>query len=180
MNLLGELAKPQTTRGRDKIIRWVGRDKQRFARLIDVFIAGPYRITQHAAWPLTYCVEAHPELVSPHLKRLLTHMDDPDLHGAVRRNIVRLLQFVEIPARFQGKVADRCFAYMNDRSEAIAVRVFAMTVLFNLSKVQPGLKSELAVAIEDNLAGATAAYSNRGRKFLSHLIKGFDPKMHTH
>jgi hypothetical protein len=46
-----EHSKKQT----DRIVRYIGNDKTRFAGLIELFFTGEYRITQRAARPLSYC-----------------------------------------------------------------------------------------------------------------------------
>jgi hypothetical protein len=81
----------------DKIVAHIGADQKRFNSLITIFLAGPYRITQRAAWPLSYCVKNHPFLIDRHYPSILKMAVKPDAHVAVKRNIVRLLQFVEVP-----------------------------------------------------------------------------------
>ncbi|QLH31371.1 MAG: hypothetical protein HWD62_02005 [Cyclobacteriaceae bacterium] len=59
MKLVELLAQAQTKAQRDKIIAYVS-SQQKFDELMTVFMQGPYRITQRAAWPLSYCVEKKP------------------------------------------------------------------------------------------------------------------------
>jgi hypothetical protein len=61
-----EHSKKQT----DRIVRYIGSDKQRFTALVRLFFKSEYRITQRAAWPLSNCVRAHPELIQPYFKPL--------------------------------------------------------------------------------------------------------------
>jgi hypothetical protein len=132
-------------------------------------LTGPYRITQRAAWPLSYCVESYPALIRPHLNVLLDHLKKPGLHDAVKRNTIRLLQFVEVPKRLQGKTADICFTFLQDKKEPIAIRVFSMTVLANIAQRNPDLKRELKLIIEDEIPLASPAYLSRARKVLKLL-----------
>jgi hypothetical protein len=170
MDLKKELLKGQSKAFTDKIVRYVGADQIRFNDLIIIFLAGPYRITQRAAWPLSCCVQNHPFLIKPHLGSILKILDREGIHDAVKRNIMRLLQDVDIPKRYQGIVVEKCFELM-DPKEPIAVRVFAMSVLANLASVQPDLKNELKVIIEDHLPLGTAAYLSRAKKILRQLKK---------
>src|ERR1019366_7428933 len=50
--ILEEHSKKQCT----KIVEWVGNNQEKFDELFDLFLNGEYRITQRAAWPLSYCV----------------------------------------------------------------------------------------------------------------------------
>ncbi len=167
MNLVKIIEKEQSVAQRDRIVRYVGHDAGRFKELVQVFLEGPYRITQRASWPLGVCVEKYPDLVLPHLKSLLMQLSVPDQHDAVKRNIVRLLQFVEIPTRLQGLAVEQCFRLLQDTQEPVAIRVFSMTVLANLADHLPELKNELIPYIEDQLPYQSAGFVSRGRKLLA-------------
>lgn len=169
MNLMESIAKEHSKAQRDRIIKYVGSNQARFNRLISIFLAGPYRITQRAAWPLSYCVERHPELIRPHLRKILLNLGRPGITDAVKRNTVRLLQFIPIPKSLQGLAAQTCYRLFENQKEPIAVRVFAMTVLSNLASEQPELKRELRMMIEDQLPYASAGFRSRARKVLKQL-----------
>lgn len=160
--LLKEHSKAQMT----KIVDYVGQNKARFKVLVEVYLAGPYRVTQRAAWPLSYCVERHPSLVIPHLKRLLDFLNKPGIHDAVKRNTLRLLQYCELPKRLHGRVADLCFQYLQNKREPIAVKAFSLTVLQRIVEVQPELGTELKIIIEDQLPYASPAFRSRAMKVL--------------
>lgn len=170
MNLKKELERNHSKALTNKIVAYVGPDPDRFKSLIDTFLAGPHRVTQRAAWPLSYCVMKHPFLINPHYGRVLKMLGKPGIHDAVKRNIVRLLQFVDIPSRQQGKVIDLCFRLM-DPKEPIAVRAFSMTVLGNLARQHPELKQELKFVIEEQLPYGSAGYISRAKKVLHQLEK---------
>ena len=153
----------------NKIVKYVGNDPKKFAELVNVFLSGPYRVTQRISWPLSCCVEQNTTLIHPHLTKILKYVQTPGVHDAVKRNVVRLLQFIDIPRKNQGVVADICFKFFNDSKEPIAVRVFSMTVLANLAKEIPELKNELIPLIEDQMPYASAGFVSRGRKVLKEL-----------
>lgn len=154
----------------NKIVAYVGADQERFNSLMDTFLSGPQRVTQRAAWPLSYCVNSHPFLINRHYPSVLKILIKPDIHDAVKRNIVRLLQFVDVPRRYQGKVIEACFKLM-DPKEAIAIRAFSMTVLANLAVQHPDLKKELTLIIEDQLPFGSPGYRARAKKILRQLEK---------
>jgi len=56
MDLLKLLREEHSKKQTDRIVSYIGADKERFAILIQLFFKGEYRITQRAAWPLSYCV----------------------------------------------------------------------------------------------------------------------------
>ncbi len=124
MKVIEILKKGHSSALRTKIVDYIGDNPLRFSELVAIYIAGPYRITQRTAWPLSYCVQRYPNLVKPHLKKLIQYLDKPDTHVAVRRNTVRLLQFIDVPESLQGKVADICFNFLADPKEPVAVSIF--------------------------------------------------------
>jgi hypothetical protein len=169
MDLRKEILKDHSRSQTNKIVKYIGKDPAKLKKLVEVFLQGPFRITQRAAWPLSISAESHPELILPHLKPIMDHLKKPGIHDAVKRNTMRLLQFIEIPKRFHPQVIDLCFTYLQDLKEPVAVRVFSMTVLSRIIKYHPELGKELKIIIEDNLPYASAAFISRAKKVLKEI-----------
>jgi hypothetical protein len=166
MNLRDEILAEHSKRQTKKITDWVGDDPQRFGELMDLFLSDEYRITQRSGWPLSNCVEKHPELIKPYFSKLLKQLERDDVHVAVRRSVVRLLQFVEIPKRYQGQIFDACYTLLADPAQAVAVRCFSMTVAANIAKGQPELLDELRLAATEHPQVTTAGLRSRMRRVL--------------
>ena len=160
--LMDEHSKRQTM----AIVEFIGDDAQRFAELMKLFFAGEYRLTQRAAWPMNYCAERRPELIHPYLPKLLDCLERDDVHDAVKRNVVRLLQYIEIPRRLMGKVYALCVDLINDAYEPVAVRAFALTVAARIAKSEPDLMNELRLVVRKHLPHTTAAFQKRAREIL--------------
>jgi hypothetical protein len=143
MNLRDEILAEHSKEQAAKIVRWIGTDEERFAQLMRLFLTDVYRVTQRAGWPLSDDVKAHPELIQPYFSQLLRQVERDDVHVAVKRNVVRLLQFVTIPKRYQGRIFDACYRLLDDPNQPVAVRVFSMTVAANIAKDSPELLTEL-------------------------------------
>jgi hypothetical protein len=143
MDLRDEILAEHSKRQTAKIVDWVGDDPKRFGELMRLFLGDVYRITQRAGWPLSNCVEKHPELIKPCFGKLLIQLERDDVHIAVKRNVVRLLQFVDVPKRYQGRIFETCYALLDDPHEPVAVRCFSMTVAANIAKDSPELLNEL-------------------------------------
>lgn len=169
MDLKREILKEHGRKQAHKIAEYCATSSSRFKSLVDTYLAGPYRITQRASWPLSICAEEHPELIKPHLKKLLDFMTKPGVHDAVKRNTMRLLQFVDVPKRNQAQVIDLCFDFLQQPKEAVAVRVFAMTALSRVIIDKPELQKELRIILEDHLPYGTAAFRSRASKLIKKL-----------
>ena len=119
--------------------------------------------TSRAAWPLSYCVIDHPALISPHLAKLVKNLHKPGIHDSVKRNTVRLLQYIDIPKRFHGEIMDICLRYISSPGEPAAVKAFSLSILQNLSKQYPEIKNEVKLIIEERWPYETAL-STAGQK----------------
>jgi hypothetical protein len=149
-----------------KITDYVSDDPRRFAELMKLFLGPVYRISQRAAWPVSYCIERHPQLVKPYFNHLIKQLERKDAHVAVRRNVARLLQFVEIPKRYEGRIFEACYELLSNPSETVAVRVFSMTVAAKIAKGRPELMDELRLAATQHPEAATAGFRSRARRVL--------------
>lgn len=170
MKLREQLLKEHSKANCDKIVQWIGSDQSRFDELFKLFLSDEYRVVQHAAWPMSYAVIANPQLIKKHFNKLITNLDKPGIHDAVKRNTLRFLQEVDIPKRFHGRLMDTCFKYISVPGEAIAVKAFSLTVLEKLSKTYPEIIPELKLLIEENYDRETAAFRSRAKKVLKNSI----------
>lgn len=169
MDIRKEILKEHSKTQCDKICRYVGNNPGRFNDLIVIYFDGPKVVTQRAAWPVSRCIENHPELIKPHLNKMLDFTQQPGVHDAVKRGTMRCLQFVEVPKKYHGKLVQICFDFVESKSEAVAIKVFAMIVLCKIIKDEPDLKKELRIIIEDQMPYGSGAFRSRGRKVLKEL-----------
>jgi hypothetical protein len=172
MDLRAEILKEHSRVQSDKIAKWIGKDAGRFAQLVQLFLHDEYRVVQRAAWVLSVVVEKHYHMAEPHLPAMVKRMTDPGIPVAVKRNVVRILQFIDVPEALHGDVMNMCFELLGDPQETIAVRAFSMTVLANLAKHYPDIKQELRAIIEDALEqDPSPGFKNRAHKTLAALAK---------
>ena len=170
--ILKEHSKAQT----GKIVKYVGSNASRMKELVEVFLKGPYRVTQRAAWPISVVAEKQPQLLRPHLRKILNFARTPGVHDSVKRNAVRLLQFIEIPKSLHGNVADLCFNFLTDKNETIAVKCFSISALASIAEANPDIKSELKLIIEDQLPYASAGFRSRARRVIRQIAAPALPK----
>ena len=114
------------------------------------------------------CTDAFPELINPHLEKIILNLKSP-VSDAVKRNTIRTLQNIHIPDHLLGEAADILFNIMIDRNEAIAIRVFTMTTLYNICEREPDLANELKIIIEDQMPYGSTGFKNRGSKTIKKL-----------
>ncbi len=142
-----------------------------FAELMKCFLANEYRLAQRAAWSVSWAARKKPEMIKPYIKDLVAQLQRKDVHNAVIRNSVRILEAIDIPETYHGEVMNACFTFIEQPSTPIAVKAFSLTTLYNLSKFYPEIKAELQLIIETNWDNETAAFRARGKRILKALAK---------
>lgn len=166
MNVREELLKEHSKAQCNKIVKWVGDDQKRFDELFHLFLNDIYRVNQRAAWPVSYCIINHPKFIAKNWSKLVKNLAKPNLHDAIKRNSVRLLQHMDIPQKYQGEIMDICFRFVESPTEAVAIKAFSLTILGNLAKQYPDIIPELKVLIESQVDNQTVAFKTRAKKLL--------------
>ena len=103
-------------------------------------------------------------------------MQEPDVHDALKRNVVRLLSCIDIPKPLLGTVVSLCFDYFNSVDAPIAVKVHSMTVLQRVAAQQPDLKRELQTSIELMIPYFGPALQARARIVIRQLARDQNPR----
>jgi len=142
-----------------------------FKALMQCFLSNDYRLSQRAAWSVSWATKRKPGMIKPHIKSLVEQLERDDVHDAVIRNSVRVLQEIEIPEDLHGTVMNACFKLIEKPTTPVAIKAFSLTTLFNLSKIYPEIKQELQTIIEDRMDNEPAAFKSRGKKILKVLSK---------
>jgi len=164
MNLKTELRQENSKAPIHRMAAYIGDNPDRFAQLMLLFFGADDRIAEKAASVLSHCADRHSFLLHPYVPKLIINLEKTKL-AAVKRNTLRVLQYIVIPEGWQGKLTDCCFKFLVT-DEPVAVKVFAMSVLANLAKQEPDLKNELKICIEDQLPYASPAFVSRAKKVL--------------
>ncbi len=150
----------------DEIVGWVGKSQVRFGQLLGVYSDGNFQLKQRASWPISECVKKCPPLAKSHFQFFLEEMENRNRHFAVKRNLLRLFQFAPIPEEVEGLLLDRCFTFLEDIEEPVAIKSIALHLLWQLSGKYPEIKAEVCLLIEDQLPHQTAAFRAAAKIFL--------------
>lgn len=169
MDLYQELNNEHSKASRERIISYVNNDPERFAELFGFVKHDNAKINLRAAWSLSSCAERFPDLVSPYINEIVHLVDREGNHDGIKRNMLRILQRMKIPEELEGRLLNSCFRLLTDKREAVAIRVFSMQVLANLSQLYQDIRPELKIIIEDELPYARPAFVSRGQKILKKL-----------
>lgn len=170
--LKAEILKDHSKANVLSILKWIGEDEQKVEQLIKLFLAEDAQTVQRASWIISSLAEFSPKLMQKHLQIMIDRMVDASVHVGVRRNMIRSLQFMEIPESMHGVILDACFSFLENPKEGNVVQVFAMSVIERLTNEYPEIIPEFQLIIERNLEnGASPAFKSRARKTLIRLNK---------
>jgi hypothetical protein len=171
MDLTAQLLQAHSKENCNIVVAWVGNNQARFDELFALFMGNESRLVQMSSWPLSYCVEAYPNLIQKHFDSLLKNIKKQQHHDAVKRHTLRMLQFVEIPKKYQGNVMNMCFYFIQNISEKPSTKVFSLALLETLSNLYPEINDELRLIIETQMPHESAGFRSRGKKMLAKLNK---------
>lgn len=171
MDLRSEILKEHSRKQSLKIAAWIGSSAQRFKELLQLFLHDEYRVSQRSAWVISFVAAKYPKLIEENIKVLVKRLYDKDIPVAVKRNVVRVLQFLKIPKSLHARVMNICIGYLLDPNEAVAVKVFSMTVLAHLALHYPEIRNEIEIAIKSQIKNSSTGFKSRAAKVLKQLEK---------
>jgi len=161
-----ELLRENSRRQMLRVAGYVRDDPERFGELMQLFLSNEYRVVQRAAWVVSTVAERHPTLIRPYLPRLVKALEGEAAHPSVHRNVMRLLQWVPIPERYEGKIYDIALAKIDDPTATTAVRAFAIEVAARIADGESVLLEEIRLVTERHLKDAKPAIMSKARNVL--------------
>lgn len=164
------LSRPQSKDNAKLIVEAIKQKPSKLKELMELFFDKEMRVCQRAAWPLGMIGSKNPELLIPYLPQLIENLKKPH-HDAVIRNTFRIWEEMDIPEDYEGQVYDICFEKFTDVKQAIAIRVFAMTVCANIALKYPELIDEIKPVIEEYYPHGSAGFQSRSKKILKKFQK---------
>lgn len=143
-------------------------DQRLFNQLFQLIFSDDKRLAWRSCWIIDIASEECPDLLTDKLPEIIDGLLFTK-NGSLKRHFTRILCRHQIPEEYQGVIVNRSFELLAP-SEPIAVRVFAMQLLFNITQYVPDLKGELISVIESLLEEeASAGFINRSFKLLRQL-----------
>lgn len=169
MNIASALLEEHSKENAARIAAFACTSKKHFAELMKLYSGDNVLLAQRAAWSVDKASKIKPELITPYIGDLVKAMQQKNVHDAVIRNAVRILEELEIPEMYHGEVMNTCFGFIEDPSKPAAIKAFSLTILANLSKHYPEIKPELKLIIEERWNTETPAFKSRGKRILKNL-----------
>jgi len=146
-------------------------DPKGFEVLMSIALNHPKQRSWRAAYLADKIHDDFPELLIPYLPRIIEKLKTED-NASKRRHWLKLISMNTIDQLYFGFLFEYCVDAFTSGKEAIAVRVHAMQILYNISENEPDLKPELLEIIEHEIEyHSTAGIRSRGKKLAQKLRK---------
>ena len=157
--------------GVDKLGYWglaLTADNSLFNQLFRFILSDDPRLAWRSCWIIDSSSEDFPELLSGKIPEII-EMLVSTTSGSLKRHFTRILCRYQIPESYLGVMVNRCFELLLP-AEPVSVRVFAMQILFNITRQLPDLKPELRMVLESFLEEENSAgFVNRAVKLVRQL-----------
>jgi hypothetical protein len=141
-----------------------------FDELAGIYLRNEEPVSRRAVWVVDTVAEKHPELLDPYLESIAEALPRFE-HDGLKRVSLRMLSRSPLPQDHLGELMNICFDWLVSPKESVAVKVYAMEILYRISQAEPELKKELADSIEWRIGEGTPGFKNRGLKTLKKLYK---------
>lgn len=152
-----------------KIARYAMSSSEKFEELMQCFLENNYVLAQRAAWSVSFAAQVNKELIAPYTAVLIEQLTKKNVHDAVIRNSLRILQTLEIPENCLSDVINACFNWIEKPAAPAAIKAFALTVLGNISVKIPDIKNEIKLVIDYLIDNESAAFKARAKQVLKQI-----------
>jgi hypothetical protein len=143
-----------------------------FGVFIDLALLDEKYYAERASRVISVCSQNFPELFKPHCSRVIAALKNLKSEGAMR-NFLKTL--AEVPVRLTKKdksiLLNQCFDFLVSNDYPVAVQVFSMQILYNLSCEIPEIGEELYRILEEKMPDASAGYRSRARRIILQMGK---------
>ncbi len=143
--------------------------------LMDVALHGKQPKSWRAVYVTDKINDNHPDLIAPFIPEIILQLKK-EKNSSKKRQFLKLVSKHDIPEKYFSFLIDYCLNCFTSSNEPVAVRVFAMQILYNISDKKPDLKPELLLVTEYEMElhptpGVLAKGRNIAKKLNSQINK---------
>ena len=172
MNIREELFAEHSKQQAVIVAKLACESKDNMQQLINCLLSHDSVVAQRAAWSIGWSVKLNVASLQPFIDTLIPLIERKDVHDAVIRNTMLVLESIIIPEEYHGVVLNCCFNFIENPATPPAIKAYSMTTVYNLSKQYPEILQELKTIIENNWDHETPAFKSRGKKILKTIKRG--------
>jgi hypothetical protein len=161
---------PSSRLNADILADRMGEDTGAFDLVWEIMLEDRDPVSMRAAWSISLLARKHPSFIEPRIPAITGVL--PKLKSAsVKRSLLKLLTLQTIPEEQSGFLFDYCYDIIESADSPIAHTAYAMTILYNISEMEPGLKPELISLLETRMDDLSEGLRARSRKLIKKLSR---------
>jgi len=144
-------------------------NSERYKLLIEIAFYSDDPKSWRAAYLVDKINDNYPGLIKPFINEMIKQLRT-EKNESKRRHFLKLLSMNDLSINQMGFLTDFCIGVFTSDKEPVAVRVYAMQVLYNISEKQPDLKPEILLFVEHEMENHfSAGILSRGKKIAQKL-----------
>jgi len=148
-----------------------------FDSLFDYTFEEDGKFSPRAARVVYYLIKENPEKYTKYYPVILDKL--PNINNlSIKFGMLHVFSFCPLPEDEEkiGFLTNFCFDLIESKQVRIALKIYALDVLYRISGVYPENKRELIFLIDKYSVGASPAFLNRGGKYKEKLKREISPK----
>jgi hypothetical protein len=153
-------------------IQWATQHSDKLEEVLEYAFNGNEKERLRGSWILHHVSDKRPEVFYIKEKMMIEQLEKTQTDAEVRF-ILRYYSKYRLPRHEEREalLADYCFKVLMTPSDAVAPRVYSMSILHKLVLRYPELAHELQESIQWALETGSAGMKSRGKKILQDLSK---------
>jgi hypothetical protein len=156
--------------GKELLICEVIKSESHFDHLFDLALHEKDPVAWRASWILDVSDERKPGAARKYIPGIVKALPALNSMGTLR-SLLRLLTRYPIPEEKQGLLIDLCFRYLVSGLYPVAVKAYAMQIIYNHVLLFPDLKNELTAILEEHADNNSIAFRARGNNLIKKMEK---------
>ena len=154
----------------DILVDKIEEDPDVFETVLEIMLEDRYPLSMRAGQVIYIFSKKHPYFIEPRAGDFIRVL--PTVQGeSVIRCLLGVLCLPKLPEDSAGQLFDYCYNILESPKAAIAHRAYALTILYNISEMEPELKPELISLFEEQLDAESAGIKSRARNLLRKLYR---------
>jgi hypothetical protein len=152
----------------DILVDKIEEDPDVFDTVWDIMFEDSYPLSMRAGRVVYLFCQKHPYFVEPRVDDIMHHLPSVRTESVIR-NLLGILSVLKLPDKHIGRLFDFCYSIIESSGAAIAHKAYALTILYNISELEPGLKPELISLFEGQMDTESSGIKSRTLNLLKKL-----------
>lgn len=173
MNIVSILERDSSRQVANEIVDYIGDSLSRFREVFYFSVNSDAPVNWRGIRALSIYADSNNEFVPSIFSDIVQNLKTTT-SSSVKRGLLRLLTTNinrDIENEFSFLI-DLCYSCITSSTEDVAIKIYALQLLYQITEFEPELKNELLLVLEDTLhVEKKSSYQGRGNRILKKLRK---------